>query len=93
MLRNEKFLDTEKIIDLLTSASNYVTHESIPRGAKNNVYFILNNRRNVERHLSGRHRTFDDDCGQWVSGKGRGNKIPYIKSSHGYWKRIFMYKG
>ena len=58
---NGAFLDSDIIIDIVTNASAPET--SIPRGKKENQYFVIDNDENVRRRAQGKNRKFVDDCG------------------------------
>ncbi|KAL8606780.1 hypothetical protein ACOMHN_049609 [Nucella lapillus] len=62
----EKFLDVFEAFEKITTAT--MVHSAIPRGVKENVWFLIDNSHNV-RHPE-RRNTFFDDCGVWDSKQG-----------------------
>ena len=69
-----KFLDITEIVEILKSPT--FVHTSIPDGLKNNVYFILDEKKNIERKSYGKPPEFYDDCGAWDR-KGKGAPTTY----------------
>ena len=69
-----QFLSLEMAIHLIT---NYEIHavESVPRGIKENVYFLVENQQNINRWQAGKHCEFWDDCGSWNSTCGSSPKV------------------
>ena len=53
-------------------------HESIPNGLKNNVYFILDEKKNIERGTFGKASEYYDDCGAWDR-NGKGTPTSYYR--------------
>ena len=62
-----RFLDTENLIEILNATHNNL-EEDIPRGVKENVYFVLNNKHNAELLSRNKKCTFCDDCGVYKQG-------------------------
>ena len=62
-----KFLDTNKIIDKLSSFSENEVLKEMPRCKKENVYFLLDNSENIEKKEKGYNMEFWDNCGTWAS--------------------------
>ena len=57
-----------------------VVHTSIPDGLKNNVYFILDGKKNLEWKSYGKPPEFFDDCGAWDrEGKGAPTTYYHVK--------------
>ena len=52
-------------IKLITNAGNKNSKESIPRGRKENLYFLISEERNRQRSYRGESRQYPDDCGIW----------------------------
>lgn len=61
-----KFMDVFEAFEKITTATE--VHSGIPRGVKENVWFLIDNSHNV-RHPE-RRNTFFDDCGVWDSKQG-----------------------
>ncbi len=81
-----RFLDSEKLISLLLATGDPLP--SIPAGCKENVYFIVENRKNVERRRQGRASVFCDDCGAWDE-KGSSPKCFFLKRADGRLLTVF----
>ena len=73
-LFSTKFLDITEIVGILKSRT--FVHTSIPDGLKNNVYFILDEKKNMEQKSYGKPPEFYDDCGAWDR-KGKGAPTTY----------------
>ncbi|CAH1276899.1 Hypp9423 [Branchiostoma lanceolatum] len=59
------FLDVDTLVHELRACNE--PQEHIPRGVKENVYFLVNNSENEDRHLAGKRSEYWDDCGAWSS--------------------------
>ena len=60
-LLNGRFLDAESLCELLQNGS--VANLSIPKGIKEDVYFLIENNNNIKKRLCGEKSNFEDDCG------------------------------
>ena len=87
-LSNGKFLDTDRVVDILMKANDGLMN--IPSGLKENVYFILDNEKNISKKENDKKSVFHDDCGVWDSGSGMSPKTPYLITSNGHLKKIFL---
>ena len=58
-----KFMTTEKLIHTLTSEKT--THTEVPNPIKENVYFVLDHKDNLDRQTSSKRMMFWDNCGTW----------------------------
>ena len=61
LLRHSRFLEAENVINILQSASSTANSDCIPevpRGQKDDVYFVVNNGKNVERRKQGKQSQF-----------------------------------
>ena len=61
LLPHGRFLEAENVINTLQTASSTVNSDCIPevpRGQKDNVYFVVNNGKNVERRKQGKQSQF-----------------------------------
>jgi len=52
----------------------------VPRGVKENVWYVVDNSGNVERQADGKKNIFWDDCGAWSSKDGHVVKRTYVVS-------------
>lgn len=50
----KRFLPVDKLLKLLTTHNYSESLNSIPRGIKNNVYFVIKNEENDEKRLEGK---------------------------------------
>ena len=95
LLSHGRFLEAENVINILQSASSTANSDCIPevpRGQKDNVYFFVNNGKNVERRKQGKQIQFWDDRGAWVGGStsrtfyvrenGKLKSIPYRQGKY-----------
>lgn len=57
------FLETDEVVQLLLKSRR----REIPCGTKDNVYFVINNTRNIERRHKWLKSEFSDDCGVYIS--------------------------
>jgi len=87
-----KFLDTSSVINCLRASSSK-TQSSIPRGLKENVYFVINNEANACHRLNKQRSVYEDDCGAWLSSKCPTTKTVYVRGSDGNWKSVKERKG
>lgn len=71
--RKHKFLDIDDLVAALSGAEDAI--DMIPRGIKENTYFIVDNSSNIERRQKGLKSQFWDDCGAWVSGAPNNKSI------------------
>jgi len=70
-------LSTMKVLSLIQTRGDETVHPHVPRGRKENVYFVVDNRDNVLRQLGGQMSVFEDDCGAWKS-VCSSKKHPYL---------------
>jgi hypothetical protein len=61
-----RFMDIYEAFEKVTSAT--IVHSDIPRGLKENVWFLIDNSYNLQHPE--RRNVFYDDCGVWDSQKG-----------------------
>ncbi|XP_063432082.1 uncharacterized protein LOC134714621 isoform X1 [Mytilus trossulus] len=83
------FLETEEIVNLLTSFVYPDALDNIPEGIKNNVYFIVKNDDNVERQKQGDQSEFPDDCGVYNSNRGKDPKTYFIVNPEGTLQMLY----
>ena len=86
-------LSTGEILAMISNPSDNIVHDNIPPGVKENVYFLVDNKRNIERVKVGKNNAFEDDCGAW-SAKTKWNKHPYLidqnKTKRIHWVDIIL---
>ena len=61
-----KFMSYKEILEILRGP--YVALGEIPRGKKENTYFIIDNENNVTRRENGQNTEYWDDCGAYKKG-------------------------
>ena len=59
------FLSIEEVLYQLENATHVLP--DIPRGKKENVFFVLDNSKNIEKRSLAKKMDFWDDCGVWDS--------------------------
>ena len=74
------FLNTEEQYCLVKN-SQAVDLTCIPRGIKENVFFLINDRQNVERRNLGKKSEYPDDCGAWDGAKSSTKTEYFIKQN------------
>ena len=62
---NGRFLDVGTLTDLLEHTET--VQSSIPKGVKEDIYFLVDNQHNLSKRMHGRQSNFDDDCGTWAT--------------------------
>ena len=64
---NGSFLAAEKVINILISKDSETDclYSELPKGRKENVYFVVDNSENINRRNGGGKSKFQDDCGAW----------------------------
>jgi len=82
------FLDSDTVIDLLSTSETSDTN--IPRGKKENLYFIINNEQNHNRVEQGKKRKYVDDCGVW---KYASIKAHYFVHTDNQFRYVDLSKG
>lgn len=80
-------MNIRDILELLVNCEN--PHPAIPAGTKENVYFLIDNTRNVERKKNKKSAEFHDDCGAWE----RSGSSPKSYYTCVDLKNIFLRKG
>jgi len=68
-MSSDHFLSFTECVNCMESCAQTVPE--IPDGPKNNVYFLVDQTRNLEREATGKRREFRDDCGVWESVRSR----------------------
>lgn len=84
-LPHNEFLPVDALISKL---GNSIAHiDEIPRGKKENIFFVVKNENNIINRKVGKQSTFWDDCGSWE--KGVTNKSHFVKGAKGYTKVVY----
>ena len=60
-------LQIEEIVAHLKDSTEADALEQVPDGPKENLFFMVDNQRNVERRSKGKQSEYFDDCGVWIS--------------------------
>ncbi|GFO05424.1 hypothetical protein PoB_003192900 [Plakobranchus ocellatus] len=60
-----RFLETEKVIEILQRTSVNDTLSEVPRGKKDDVYFVVQNENNKDKRAQGKISQLWDDRGAW----------------------------
>ena len=66
---SDNFMSFTECVQIMESCAQTVPE--IPDGPKNNVNFLVDQTRNMEREATGKRRAFRDDCGVWESVRSR----------------------
>ncbi len=64
---NGSFLAADEVVNILLAEDSVVDClcTELPKGRKENVYFVVDNNENIKRRNSGGKSKFPDDCGAW----------------------------
>ncbi|XP_078674699.1 uncharacterized protein LOC144912839 [Branchiostoma floridae x Branchiostoma belcheri] len=84
------FLDIDTLVQELRSCTEPQAH--VPRGVKENVYFLVDNSANASRRLSGKSSEYWDDCGAWSS-KSRSVLTHFLSQPGRRLKKIVLRQG
>ena len=76
-LSKEKFLDTDNVLELIISSEEDDILAETPRGKKENIFFLLDQKENLDRRSRSKKMEFWDDCGTWDS-KSSSTKTTYF---------------
>ena len=85
-----RFLNVDELKEVLHQNNDIL--DEIPRGTKQNVYFIVNNKTNLLRRSVHKHSEFWDDCGVWNT-NGPTNKSYYLKTSGKGLQKVYLKQG
>jgi hypothetical protein len=72
-----KFLQTDEVIDFLSTETLHL--KTIPKCAKSNTYFVLDNSENLKRKSTGKTMEFWDNCGAWDSKSASTKTAHFVK--------------
>ena len=89
-LPHEQFHDTEDAIQMIMKATSPLPQ--VPRGTKENVFFIVDNTQNTARRQNGKKARLWDDCGAYVDG-GSGSKFHYLYRKEEKPCLLYVHKG
>jgi len=89
---NGRFMDMNKVFTLLTEQQEDTVLPNVPKGIKQNQYFLIDNSYNVPRRKNKQHSVFVDDCGVWESSSGSTTKTYYLFNK-GYLKHVHYRNG
>jgi hypothetical protein len=67
---------TEMLASILDTDKHVV--QNIPKGLKDDVYFMFDNSNNISMRQNSKHSNFADDCGFWDTHSDRTNKTDLI---------------
>ena len=81
------FLNIHALYPLLRRLNNKVMPQ-VPRGLKENQYFLIDNQRNFDRRQAGHISEFVEDCGAWQRG-GPSPKAFFLAGKGAKLKNIF----
>ena len=90
-VKHSAFMRIDDVIDKLQNPDNVL--EAIPRGLKQNVFFIIHEDENMERRSSGKGSQYADDCGVWVSRQGSTANTFFIKCENNTLKSVLCRDG
>jgi hypothetical protein len=89
-LPGNKFIDVPHVLEHICNSEQLC--EAIPLGLKQNVFFVVDNTRNVDKRKEGHRSDYHDDCGAWKSSRAW-PKTCYLVSESGTMKKMFMKNG
>lgn len=79
---DRKFLDVEKVLEIVTCDSTIILDE-LPKRVKENEFFCLNMKPNNVRKSRGSKMIFNDNCGAWESTSVSVKTSYFVKSHSG----------
>ena len=78
-----KFMSLDQQIDILQDHNKFTKVSDIPKGVKENVFFVLNDEYNAKRRADGKNSSYADDCGAWMQGKNITKPEYFLKTQLG----------
>ena len=57
-----KFMSLDQQIDILQDHNKFTKVSNIPKGVKENVFFVLNDEYNAKRRANRKNSSYPDDC-------------------------------
>ena len=85
-----RFLTVDELLSALQHPHQILSE--VPRGVKENCYFIINNEENMKRRCTIGRSIYWDDCGSWRS-DGCTNTAYYFKSGDWKLKKVILKSG
>lgn len=85
------FLDTSTVISHLLKDTPGLPH--IPSGSKDNVFFVIDNKVNLEERSNKKRSAFSDDRGVWNSSSGASPKTYYLLHENGDLSILYLRNG
>ena len=77
-------MSLDQQIDILQDHKNFTKVSDIPKGVKENVFFVLNDEYNAKRRANRKNSSYPDDCGAWMQGKNITKPEYFLKTQLGY---------
>jgi len=74
-----RFKTAEQLFALMSDMDKAMVYDEVPRGPKENVWFIVDNKTNVQRREAGKKGVNWNDCGVWSSKDGRVLTTHYVR--------------
>ena len=81
-------MTTEKLIHILTSEK--ATHTEVSKSIKENVYFVLDHKDNLDRQTYSKRIMFWDNCGTWDTKSTSTKTTHFIKQPNGNLKSCVL---
>lgn len=75
-LINGQKLSTEEIFKLVICNTTFL--KETPNGKKDNVYFVVDNSKNMQKREHDKKCQFYDDCGTWDTSRGNCNETNFV---------------
>ena len=76
-------MSLEQQIDILQDHNKCTKVSDIPKGVKENVFFVLNDEYNAKRRADGNNSSYPEDCGAWMQGKNITKPEYFLKKQLG----------
>jgi hypothetical protein len=83
----DSFMDSATLFSILTSVDQTI-EESVPEGVKSDVYFLVDNKKNVDRRSKGLASRFMDDSGPWNGPQSTSNVTTFLRTPDGKFTRV-----
>ena len=82
-----RFLNVDELMKCLIKPKRIA--KEVPRGLKENCFFIVDNKKNLERRDKSGRSQFWDDCGSWMS-NGTTNLTYFVRVNDNHYRRIVL---
>ena len=86
-----RFMDGHHVIEVILSEAPVVT--VVPKGRKENVFFVVDNTNNAGNRTSNKYSNFAEDCGIWDSTKSSTKKHGFITTNDGMVQFVEKHEG